>query len=147
MIKKYKSLKLKKKYLYGDVDDIQRNISEMLKCCEFVAHLTDLYEEVITQPFKEYGLITISFDDIPTMDDSVIVICSYSEFRKYKLKLDILGYLEYENYVSGKLLIPMYSEKELAVFMGTPVLGQVVESLFCINHRCIPAPAAPPGYD
>lgn len=88
--------------------------------------MTSYSENLTLQPMREYGLETRLFDDVTLTDQDFLVICDDEYYQSVEGRLKTENIAEYSRFVNWKLAAAVLERKQLAVFMGSAFMKQVV---------------------
>lgn len=113
--------------VYGNEEGSERFVKELTEVFSNIVHLTDFTEELELQPFSEYGVETVRFDDYEVGNDTFIVITG--QFIRSQNKLRLLHFEEYIDYASIYVVRAILQRKKLVVVMGNGAMSQLTAAL------------------
>lgn len=113
--------------VYGNDEGSERFIKELLPFFSDIVHLTDFTEELELQPFSEYGVETVWFDDYEISSDRYIVVTG--QFVRSQNKLRLLRFAEYIDYASIYVVRAVIQRKKLVTVMGGGAMSQLTAAL------------------
>lgn len=122
----YNSLMNKNIMLFGVQEDAVMFYQKYHHLIHIKFCVTSYTENLDLQPMQEYGLETVLYDEITLMDNDFLVICDDKLYQSVERRLQTEGIAEYKQFVNWKLAAAVLEKKQLAIFMGTALMGQIV---------------------
>ena len=98
--------------VYGNDMGSERFIKELVPFFSDIIHLTDFTEEIELQPFAQYGVETVWFDDYGVGANTYVVITG--QFIRSQNKLRLLQLEEYIDYASIYVVRAIIQQKKQA---------------------------------
>lgn len=113
--------------VYGNDMGSERFIKELVPFFSDIIHLTDFTEEIELQPFAQYGVETVWFDDYGVGANTYVVITG--QFIRSQNKLRLLQLEEYIDYASIYVVRAIIQQKKLVVTVGNGAMSQLTAAL------------------
>lgn len=120
-------LKSSKIVIYGNDSGSERFIKELVPFFSDMVHMTDFTEELELQPFAQYGIETVWFDDYEVGSNTYVVITG--QFIRSQNKLRLLQLEEYIDYASIYVVRAIIQQKKLVITMGNSAMSQLTAAL------------------
>ena len=126
-------IKKKEVILYGDQEEIINFLEKYCDLLNISMVVSEYNNEIRLQPYSDWNIKTVLFDNMDLKEEQMIVICSKRKFNILRRRLDYLGKKEYLDYIGCELVEHLFYGKKLMVCMGTQLARQV--SLLMQAHR------------